>query len=61
MSENKENLSGMTVNERLGVCGLFEAYDEAVNNRDRSHLAEILRQIEVDEPSIALTLAKQIG
>ncbi|MCV0382809.1 MAG: hypothetical protein K5799_05035 [Erythrobacter sp.] len=61
MSEDNDKLKGMTVNERLFVCGLLPAFDEAVKNGDRSRLAEILRQVEVDEPSIARTIAQQIG
>lgn len=61
MNDANDKLKGMTVNERLFVCGLLPAFDEAVKNRDRSRLAEILRQVDVDEPSIALTIEKQIG
>ena len=61
MNDANEKLKGMTVNERLFVFGLLPAFDEAVKNRDRSRLIEILRQVEVDEPSIALTIAMQLG
>lgn len=38
----------MTINERLFVCGLFEASDEAVENRDREKMMEILVMVEAD-------------
>jgi sulfur carrier protein ThiS len=61
MKDDNESFKGMTVNERLLTCGLLPAFDEAVKNHDQSRLAEILRQVDVDEHSIALTIAKQIG
>lgn len=56
-----ENMAGMTVNERLFVCGLLPVFDEAVKDRDRERVAEILRQVKVDEPSIKLTISRLIN
>ncbi len=39
-----EELSGMTVNERLLACGLLDAWDEAARNRDRSQMIVLLLQ-----------------
>jgi hypothetical protein len=38
---------GMTVNERLYSAGLFDAIDEAVRNRDRAGIVEVLSQVDL--------------
>jgi hypothetical protein len=52
--------SGMTVNERLYRSGLYIPFDDAVERKDLARVAEILRSVDVDEASIALTL-KQLS
>lgn len=39
-----DELSGMSVNERLFACGLLDAWDEAVMNRDRPQMIALLLQ-----------------
>jgi hypothetical protein len=40
-----EDYSGMTVNERLFVAGLLEAYDSAVQRSDEQALVDILAKV----------------
>ncbi len=46
-----EGLGGMTVNERLFASGLLDEFDKVKKN-DKSRARQILRWLEVDEPSI---------
>jgi hypothetical protein len=43
-----KELSGMTVNERLFAFSLFDAWDEAVRERDRSQMIKILIQVAIE-------------
>ena len=46
-----EGLGGMTVNERLYVCGLMDEFDKAlILNKDKAK--KILDLLGVDKPSI---------
>jgi len=47
--------AGMTVNERLAVAGLMQAFDEAVMARDRSGAIAVLRQVELSDEQAAST------
>jgi hypothetical protein len=49
-------LSGMTVNERLYVLGTAEAYDRAKEARDAGEMERILKEAQVDMPSIRLSI-----
>ncbi len=40
----QSELQGMTVNERLGVLGLFDEWDAAVSSRDRDRMIKVLKQ-----------------
>jgi hypothetical protein len=40
----RENLDGMTINERLSTLDLFEEFDRAARRRDREDLISILVQ-----------------
>lgn len=51
-AEKKIDFKGMTVNERLFLSGLMDNFDLAKERHDKNGLVEILRQLEVDEPSI---------
>lgn len=42
-----EDLSGMTVSERLFVMKLHDAWHDAVYHRDRTRLTEILDKVEL--------------
>jgi len=46
-----EGLGGMTVNERLFVCGLMDEFDKALIN-DKNKAIKILELLRVDNPSI---------
>ena len=47
--------AGMTVNERLVVAGLMQAFDKAVMARDRSAAIAVLRQVELSDEQAAST------
>ena len=49
------NLSGMTVNERLYACGLFEEFDKSMLS-DKITAGKILTFLSVDQESIELIL-----
>ncbi len=51
-TEKKMDFKGMTVNERLYLSGLMDAFDLARERRDKDRLIEILRRVEVDDSSI---------
>lgn len=44
MSEGGRNPAGMTVNERLAVHGLRDAWEEAVRGRDQEAMIVLLRR-----------------
>lgn len=60
MPTTREQLMGMTTNERLYEVGKLDQFDAAVAARDSKRIREILESIFVDEPSIRLTL-KNLG
>jgi iron uptake system EfeUOB component EfeO/EfeM len=43
---------GMTVNERLYVSGLMDAFDKAVKEKDIIKVKSILEDVELNEESI---------
>lgn len=43
---------GMTVNERLYVSGLMDAFDKAVKEKDIPKVKSILEDVELNEESI---------
>ncbi len=52
-----DGLGGMTVNERLYVCGLIDEFDKAkIDNKDKAK--KILELLGVDKPSIEKIVAK---
>jgi hypothetical protein len=52
-----EGLGGMTVNERIYVCGLMNEFDKAlIGNKDKAK--KILELLGVDKPSIEKIVAK---
>jgi hypothetical protein len=48
--------TGMTVNERLWVSGLFEEFESAIRNKNVKRAVEILRSVELDDESIRANL-----
>ena len=58
MSDNvpdARQFAGMTVNERLGVAGLFKEWDAAALARDRDAMIAVLRRVAFSERSAAAT------
>jgi len=47
--------AGMTVNERLAVAGLSEAFDKAIMARDRARAIALLLQVELSAAQAAST------
>ncbi len=50
--------TGMTVNERLYVSGLMDAFDKAIELRDDVEITRILREVELADKSIKPILDK---
>jgi hypothetical protein len=47
----------MTVNERLSEIGRRDEYYDAEERRDEALMRQLLEMVEVDKPSIELTIA----
>lgn len=48
-----QELRGMTVNERLVMCGLMHRWDEAVRKRNREEIVAVLRAVAMtDEQAV---------
>jgi hypothetical protein len=56
----RENAAGMTVNERLFVAGLLEAFDQAIDDEDVGSVSEILRRVYLDEKTIEAIIYREI-
>jgi len=54
-SEKTQSFGGMTVNERLFVSGLVDEFEKSKIS-DKAKAKQILRSLQVDEPSIELIL-----
>ena len=52
-----DGLGGMTVNERLYVCGLMDEFDKALI-LDKDKAKKILELLGVDKPSIEIIVTK---
>ena len=52
-----ENIGGMTINERLYVCGLNEVFEKSLK-KDKMKAEKILEFLQVDKLSINLILKK---
>ena len=57
----REAVAGMTVNERLYVAGLLDAFDEAVKRKDVDMLAEILSKVYLNQVSIDAIIEAKFG
>jgi hypothetical protein len=44
-----QELSGMTVNERLWVCGVFEKWVDAAKRRNREDMVSVLMSVAFTE------------
>ena len=44
-----QELSGMTVNERLVVCGVIDKWDAAAKRRNKGDMIAILRDVALTE------------
>lgn len=54
-SDKTQSFGGMTVNERLFVSGLMDEFDKSKIS-DKTRAKQILRSLQVDEPSIELII-----
>jgi len=52
---------GMTVNERLYVSGLMDAFDKAVNESDIEKVIDILNKVEITDESVIKPILKSLG
>ena len=50
-----QELGGMTVNERLIVCGVLKKWDDAVRCRNREEMIAVLRTVGFSEEQAADT------
>ena len=50
--------AGMTVNERLYVSGLLDAFDEAVSKKNTKGVISILKEVELTDANIKPILDK---
>lgn len=56
----QEQAAGMTVNERLWLFGLMDAFDNAVAEKDEAALKSILEKIYLTPANIQIILEQQI-
>ncbi|MGJ1409075.1 hypothetical protein ACR78Z_05320 [Sphingobacterium thalpophilum] len=52
---------GMTVNERLYISGLMDAFDKATKEEDIKKVIEILKEVEITEESAIVEILKELG
>jgi len=52
---------GTTVNERLYVSGLIDAFDKAVQKNDVNKVIEILKKVEITEDSAITPILIELG
>ncbi len=50
-----QELRGMTVNERLFVCGLLDKWDDAKIRRNKDEMTSLLRSVTMNEVEAAWT------
>lgn len=50
-----QELGGMTVNERLVVCGVIDKWDDAVRRRSSEEMIEALRSVALTEQQASQT------
>jgi hypothetical protein len=58
MTYTREQLTGMTTNERLFETGLMNAFDQAISEDDYEKVRLILRSVFVDSESIDLIISR---
>jgi hypothetical protein len=54
-SNEQDNDTGKTVNERLHAAGLMEAFFRAANKKDRDEMISILESIDLDRTQAEAT------
>jgi hypothetical protein len=50
-----QELGGMTVNERLVMCGVIDKWDDAVRRRSRAEMIAVLRGVAMTEDQATQT------
>ena len=56
----QEEAAGMTVNERLWLFGLWNAFEKAIEENDRPSAEDILEKIYLTHENIQIILDKEI-
>lgn len=57
----KEDLKGMTVNERLWHLRLSDDYDEAVSTQNETKLREVLTRCEIGDENVSAIVSQKIN
>ena len=57
MIPSREQIMGMTTNERLFESGLMDDFDQAVAQGDTDKVRSVLRSVFVDEASIEIIIS----
>jgi len=57
----KEKYSGMTVNERLYLSGLYDKFYNAVKEKDTQQVITILKSVEFSDDSTINPILEQFG
>jgi hypothetical protein len=57
----EDEASGMTLNERLSACDLFDDFDKAVAHRDVAELERILDSVYLPPESIQAVIKQVLG
>ena len=56
-----EESAGMTVNERLYIAGLLNAYEDAIEQRNEGELRHISKKIHLSPENIEVLIEKYIN
>jgi hypothetical protein len=60
-ADHKRNYSGLTVNERLALSGLWKKFDAAARVRNRDAMIALLRKVALTEQYAALWVDTLLG
>jgi hypothetical protein len=57
----KEEICGMTVNERLYLSGLLDDFEKAAKRRDEAELKSILEKVHLNSESIKAIIENELS